>query len=426
MREAVHRGGMKRLVALCVAMNAVAWPAHAAPPNGACRNPEPAHPVVNELPWAQKTLDQRRAWSHSTGRDVLVAVIDSGVDADHPQLNGKVLRGEDFHLLGDHPGNFDCVSHGTAAAAIIAASPLPGIGFHGVAPDARILPVRVTDREVNDSGAPTPIDPVVLARGIWYAADAGAKVINLSLSGYGDHQVVHDAIRHAQSLDALVIAAVGNRQQQGAAASYPAQYDGVLGVGAVEIAGTRSTDSQIGPYVDLMAPGKGVLAATRIDGHAYFDGTSFAAPYVAGTAALVRSAWPGLKAPEVARRLMATATPGPGNPHEYGAGIVDPYRAVTDGLSTSTPATMAPVVLPPPDTEALRAAAHSQEVGTRARLLAVLVAVVILLVVVLTRVLAGGRRRRWVPGRGAAPSSVPRRDEPAEEIFLFPPPASER
>ncbi|KJK43429.1 peptidase S8 [Lentzea aerocolonigenes] len=419
---------MKRLAALCVAMNFVAWPAHAAPPSGACRNPEPAHPVVNELPWAQKSLDQRRAWPHSTGADVLVAVIDSGVDADHPQLRaaGKVLRGEDFHLLGDYPGSFDCVSHGTAAAAIIAATPLPGIGFHGVAPDARILPVRVTDREVNDSGSPTPIDPVVLARGIWYAADAGAKVINLSLSGYGDHQVVHDAIRHAQDKDALVVAAVGNRQQQGAAASYPAMYDGVLGVGAVEITGTRTADSQIGPYVDLMAPGKGVLAATRVDGHAYFDGTSFAAPYVAGTAALVRAAWPDLKAPDVARRLMATATPGPGNAHEYGAGIVDPYRAVTDGLTTRSPAAMAPVVTPAPDAEALRAAARSELLRTRAQWLAALVGAAILLVVLIARVLGNGRRRRWLPGRAAPLPAAARRDEPAEEIFLFPPPASER
>jgi type VII secretion-associated serine protease mycosin len=404
--------------------------AAAAPPEGACRNPEPAHPVVAAEPWAQQLFDLRRTWTHSTGAGVLVAVVDSGVDADHPQLAGKVLPGSDFFLVGDYPGNFDCVSHGTAVASIIAASPAAGVGFRGIAPDARILPVRITDRELNDGGDPTPIDPAAIADGIRYAADQDAKVINVSLSGYGDYTVIREAIAYAQSRDALLVAAVGNRQQDGAdgAPSFPAGYDGVLGVGSVDIAGARSGNSQIGPYVDLVAPGDGVLAATRAGGHDYQKGTSFAAPFVAGTAALVRAAWPELTAPQVAQRLTATAAPARGGKDspEYGAGVVDPYRAVTEGLTGDEPAAMPRVATPVPDQDALREAAWWSDMGAGAKIGAGAVVLAIVVAAVLAAVLPRGRRRRWVPVRATPLPAEPVREEPPEEMFLFPPPPSER
>ncbi|MFD1152741.1 S8 family serine peptidase, partial [Saccharothrix hoggarensis] len=252
----------------------------------ACHDPEPARPVIRELPWAQQALNVRRAWPHSTGAGVLVAVVDTGVDRDHPQLGaaGKVERGQDFHLVGDLPGDFDCGSHGTAVASVVAADPVEGVGFHGVAPGARVLPVRVADRNLDgDTGAVNALDPVVLARGIWYAADQGAKVINLSLAGQEDNRYVRDAVAHAVAMDAVVVAAVGNRQPDDGSRlpSFPAGYDGVLGVGAIDIAGDRVAGSQVGDYVDLVAPGAAVAGATRAGGHAYWQGTSFAAPFVA-------------------------------------------------------------------------------------------------------------------------------------------------
>ncbi|MFY1688257.1 type VII secretion-associated serine protease mycosin [Plantactinospora sp. WMMB782] len=405
-----------------------AGPATAAPPAGACRDPEPARPVIADQPWAQRLLDLPRTWMHSTGGGVVVAVVDSGVDGDHPQLRGKVLRGRDFFLAGDLPGSFDCVSHGTAVGSIVAAAPAAGVGFHGVAPGARILPVRITDRELNDNGEPTPIDPRVVARGIRYAADRGARVINLSLSGYGDFRAVRDAIGYAQSRDALVVAAVGNRQDRAAGPSFPAAYDGVLGVGAVDVTGARSSGSQSGGYVDLVAPGTGVLGATRAGGHAYWDGTSFAAPFVAATAALVRAAWPGLTAPQVARRLMATAAPARGgrDSREYGAGMVDPYRAVTEDLSDRPPLAMPDVPPARPDPAALREAAWWERAGTDAKLLTGAVVLGIALAAVLAWALPRGRRRRWRAQRGAALPAAPPRDDPPEEIFLFPPPPAER
>ncbi|MGX7674404.1 type VII secretion-associated serine protease mycosin [Plantactinospora sp. DSM 117369] len=415
-------------IAVAVAVPSVsAGPASAAPPAGACRDPEPGRPAITDLPWAQQLLDLPGAWRHSTGAGVVVAVVDSGVDADHPQLRGRVLPGRDFFLVGDLRGNFDCVSHGTAVGSIIAAGPAGGVGFRGVAPGARILPVRITDRELNDQGEPSPIDPAAVARGIRYAADHGAKVINLSLSGYGDFRAVRNAVRYAQSKDALLVAAVGNRQDIGPTASFPAAYPGVLGVGAIDIAGARSSGSQVGDYVDLVAPGTRVVGATRARGHTYHDGTSFAAPFVAGAAALVRSAWPKLTAEQTAQRLMATAAPARGGraSREFGAGVVDPYRAVTEGLSERDPLAMPEVVLPAPDPDAVRVAAWWDRTSASAKLGAGAGALALALAAVLAWALPRGRRRRWLPGRAELLPAAPPRDEPPEEIFLFPPPPVE-
>lgn len=409
-------------VAVTLVVSAPATAA-AAPPEGACHSdPEPARDVITQLPWAQQLLDLDRTWPHSTGAGVTVAVVDSGVDADHPQLRGKVLPGADFFLVGDLPGNFDCVSHGTAAASIIAASPVPGVGFRGVAPDARILPVRITDRELTDGGTATPINPGIVGEGIRYAADSGAKVINLSLSGYGDFPAIRDAVTYAQSKDVLLVAAVGNRDDQGAVPSFPASYDGVLGVGSINIEGVRAQGSQVGPYVDLVAPGQDVVAASRVAGHHYWAGTSFAAPFVSGVAALVRAAYPRLTATQVADRLVATADPAPGgkNSQEYGAGIVDPYRAVTEDLSDREPLA-APAVSPkPPDPNEIRDAAWWADMGAGAKIGAGLVVAAIVVAAILAVALPRARRRRWVASRRATLPDTPGRAEPPDQVFLFP------
>jgi membrane-anchored mycosin MYCP len=396
------------LLAFAVSVVPAGVPSAAAkPPKGACTNPEPARPTVTKLPWAQEYLDPERAWPFTEGEGVTVAVVDSGVDADHPQLRrkGKVLRGRDFFLVGTLPATYDCVSHGTGVAGIIAADPAKGVGFHGIAPHVKILPVRISDREMTDEGATRVIDPDVLARGIRYAADQGAKVINLSLSGLRDHKQVRAAIKYAQSKDALIVAAVGNAQNNGDGEadlpSYPAAYDGVLGVGSIDIEGARSSNSQIGRYVDLVAPGDGVLSTTRIAGHQYVRGTSFAAPFVSGTAALVRSAWPELDAQEVARRLLATATPARGGPGSmaYGAGVVDPYRAVTEGMGDGKPSPMPQAERTPPDPGKVAEAAWWRVAGERARGLGLELLGGAALALLLGTALVLGRRRRWRPAR---------------------------
>lgn len=413
------------LAATAVQVIAGAGAAAAAPPAGACQDPSPAQAEVPALPWAQQLLAPQRAWPYSRGDGVLVAVVDSGVDADHPQLRraGKILPGRDFYLNGALPGDFDCVSHGTGVASIIAADPAPGIGFAGIAPGAAILPVRVSDRDVSDRGQVQRIDPQVVANGIRYAADQGAKVINLSLAGLDDFPAIRDAVAYAVAGDAVVVAAAGNAQQDAAARfpSYPAGYPGVLGVGAVDIDGARLSASQIGPYVGVAAPGVKVLAATRAGGHAYDDGTSFAAPFVAGTAALVRAAWPRLTAAQVIQRIKATASPargGAGSP-AYGAGLVDPYRAVTDGLDLGEPAALPAYAPQPPDRAQLAHAAWEAHTGSAAAWLLGAAGCALALVAAAAVVVPRGKRRRW---RAALAPPVPAHrpaDEPPEQIFLL-------
>ncbi|TDW90435.1 type VII secretion-associated serine protease mycosin [Kribbella pratensis] len=409
--------GLAAVIATSLAATCLPTTAAAAPPRGACTNPEPGRPAVRPLPWAQDLLGAERAWPHSTGSGVTVAVIDSGVDADHPQLRrtGKVLPGRDFFLVGRLPGNYDCISHGTGVASIIAADPATGIGFHGIAPGVRILPVRVTDRESTDSNTGQVIDPGVLARGIVYAVDQGAKVINLSMTSDRNEAAVRKAIAYAVRKDVVVVAAVGNSQSDGSGVlpSYPAAYAGVLGVGAIDINGARLGASQIGPYVDLVGPGDGVLAATRRTGHAYVSGTSFAVPFVSAAAALVRSAWPKLTAAQVIQRLQATASPARGGKGswEYGAGIVDPYRAVTEGMTSKAVAVPAAAHVPP-DQQQLAVKAWWRTAALEARGLTGIAVGAALVLLLIAGVLAAGRRRRWAAGR----SNIRRTESPTDAL----------
>jgi membrane-anchored mycosin MYCP len=380
------------------AMFATAPIAAAAPPEGLCQSAEAGGPTVTKLPWAQTWLAPERVWPVSTGRGVTVAVIDSGVDADHPQLRqaGAVLPGRDLLTPGDERANFDCISHGTAVASIIAARPADGVGFRGLAPEARILPIRVSERDASEQQG-AAVDATVFANSIRYAADAGAKVINISLALYVDLEQVRNAVRYAQSRDALIVAAAGNaHNDQGAdPVTYPAAYPGVVGVAAITIDGNRLGSSQVGAYVDISAPGGGVLAAARQRGHRYYDGTSFAAGFVSGTAALVRAANPSLTATEVAGRLEATATPAPGSSDQYGAGVVNPYRAVQDALGTSKPATLPAVSPSPVNVELQRRQAAWQAATGDSRRIAVTAGIAVVVLLIAAAVLPLGRRRGW-------------------------------
>jgi membrane-anchored mycosin MYCP len=376
--------------------------------------------VERLLPWAQELLKPQRAWPFSTGSGVTVAVVDSGVDVDHPQLRraGKVLPGRDFYLVGTLPGNFDCVSHGTGVAGIIAADQASGIGFQGIAPGARILPVRVSEREAGQDGQVEVINEQILAKGIRYAVDQGARVINLSMAGPRDDAAVRAAVAYAVRKDVVVVAAAGNRQgnSAGVVPSYPAQYPGVLGVGAIDNRGARLQASQYGPYVDLVAPGGSVLTTNRRSGHAYSDGTSFAAPFAAGAAALVRAAYPKMTAAQVIQRLKATATPARGGSDslQYGAGIVDPYRAVTEGMINTAAHELPPMQAPPPDQHALALTAWWQTAGSEARWMTGLAVGGAATIAVISALLVAGRRRRWTAGRTAI---VRRQDTPPAELL---------
>ncbi|PWR09851.1 type VII secretion-associated serine protease mycosin [Micromonospora acroterricola] len=367
----------------------------------ACTTPlAPVRPVA-ALPWPQQRYDPARLAPLATGAGVTVAVVDSGVDRAHPQLAGRVLAGTDLLDPGGD-GRRDCAGHGTGVASIIAAAPRPGVAFHGLAPDARILPVRVSEQQVvqgRESGR--TVSAREFARAIRWAVDHDADVVNLSVVLYADDPQVRSAVRYAVDRNVVLVAAAGNLHDSGNPRPFPAAYDGVLGVGAVGADGGRAAFSQTGPYVDLVAPGSAVLTAAPGQGHHRVEGTSYAAPFVAATAALLRQYRPELTAAQVAERIIATADPAPGAGHGggYGSGVLNPYRAVTETGGGRTPGPRAVAALADDRADPALVARQARRATARDR--ALLVGAVIGMaagaVVLLALVLPRGARRRWRP-----------------------------
>jgi subtilisin family serine protease len=233
--------------------------------------------------------------------------------------------------------------------------------------------------------------------------DNGATVLNLSLTVFQDVPEIKQAVEYAQAHDVLVVAAAGNNHDQGNPRPYPAAYPGVLGVGSIDIAGARAPDSQAGDYVDLVAPGVKVTGCDPGAGQELWQGTSFATPFVSGTAALVRSAWPRLTADQVAERLIRTASAargGAGSP-EYGAGVVNPYRAVTDTTvdSAAAPGRSAPIPAQQPDPAAQRHEAAVRAADRGARGAATTTLAVTLGGLLVAGLVIAGRRRGWAVTR---------------------------
>jgi type VII secretion-associated serine protease mycosin len=323
-----------------------------------------------------------------------VAVVDSGVSATHPLLRGQVRPGRDFNALPGNEGQCDAAGHGTIVAGIIAGREGTGSPFTGIAPAARILPVRVLPdtRRTNDEGLPAQI-----GLAIRWAVDQGADVINLSLVTLPRPELAA-AVEYALAKGVVVVAAAGNRQeQQQDLPAYPAAYPGVIAVAGVDAQGGHVGSSVSGDYVDIAAPGLDIIGpAPRGQGYLAEPqgGTSFAAAYVSGVAALVRAAHPDLTPDGVAYRLTRTAdNPPDGHNAEVGYGVVNPYRAVTSVLGTRSD--------PPPG--ALAAPAPPRDPLGWQRAVAVWVAAVGAVLagalLAVRPILGRGRRRGWRPGR---------------------------
>ncbi|MFB9238517.1 type VII secretion-associated serine protease mycosin [Plantactinospora siamensis] len=291
---------------------------------------QPALPLlgdpVRQDQWQLKEMNAQRAWQLSTGKGVTVAVVDSGVDGRHPDLTGQVLPGTDL-VRGAGDGQTDPVGHGTTVAGLIAGRRDDDRGVVGLAPDARILPVRVLDEENRYD------DALIVARGVRWAVDNGAKVINMSLGGNGDSPALAAAIDYAFAKDVVVVACTGNLAPSSPVDRvwYPAREPGVLAVSGLE----RDTNglwsgSIDGPETALSAPASGLVGA-RPGGYWPVQGTSFAAPMVSATAALLRSRWPAMSAADVVNRLISTARDlgPPGRDPQFGFGRVDPVAALT-------------------------------------------------------------------------------------------------
>jgi type VII secretion-associated serine protease mycosin len=352
--------------------------------------PQPGSPAPAGQPWAQQALRFSSVWNRTEGSGVTVAIVDSGVDAN-PQFGNRVIFGPDL-VAGTKPHippGADCVGHGTAVASIIAAAPVPGVSFTGVAPAARILSVKISGTDT----FPTSVTP----QGIMDAVQFGADVINLSLATPDDVPALRSAVEYALRHNVVVVAAAGNDLPQGGTVQtgpfYPAAYPGVLAVGAVEPGGVLARFSDRRTRVGVTAPGVNITTAYPGTFPAAYasaqSGTSFAAAFVSGVVALVRAAHPGLNAAQVVARIEATAhgSTGPGTGH----GLVDPVRAVTAVLPAEQPRT----------TQTPRAAPSGGSARTVA--VAAIAGTFGLLVVVVTVVLAVRRRRQraWPSGRHA-------------------------
>ncbi|WP_328917015.1 MULTISPECIES: type VII secretion-associated serine protease mycosin [unclassified Streptomyces] len=320
-----------------------------APPAGA--------DTARSLDWALDALHAQQAWETTKGAGITVAVLDTGVDATHPDLAGQVLPGKDEIGFGAKRGDRAWARHGTGMAAIIAGhghGPGNGSGVLGIAPQARILPVRVIleDKDPQRQKARNQRGDA-LPEGIRWAVDHGADVINLSL---GDDSATaspvaaeDDAIRYALSKGVVVVASAGNGGDAADRSSYPAAYPGVIAVAAVDRHGEHAPFSTHRWYASVAAPGVEVVIADP--DRTYYNGwgTSAASAYVSGAAALIRSANPKLSPAQIKQVLEATTRDRPkgGRSDELGTGLIDPAAALAAARKLKpAPAVPSPVAHP--------------------------------------------------------------------------------
>ena len=297
--------------------------------------------------WGLDKIGAPYAWPFSKGQGVVIAVVDSGVDLYHPDLQGKLVSGWDFVDNDSIPYPSDGKGHGTHVAGIAGSLTSNSLGIAGVGWDAQIMPVRVC----GTSGCAFS----AVADGIKWAVDHGAKVINLSLGSQYSNSTIRDAVAYAWSHGAVIIAASGNcgdpstYQPNGCTVlspiSYPAGYDNVIGVGATTSSDTRASFSTYGPHVDIAAPGDQIYSTyVNLFGSTYADdsGTSMAAPFVSGAAALVWARSPGLTNQQVVDILLATAFDlgTAGRDDYFGRGRLDVRYAVQVAGSSSIPTGM--------------------------------------------------------------------------------------
>ncbi len=314
-------------------------------------------------PWALQRVNLDALWARSTGKNVQVAVIDTGVDVKNRQLiqavdassganylPAKNSRGEKIDR-GNSQGTTDTVGHGTRVAGIIAARPMKGTGFVGLAPDARIIPIKQNNAEGDGTA-------LTLASSIRYAVDEGADVINISqdtANALKPDARLEEAVDYALARHVVVIASAGNDGLGGdVKVTYPASYKGVLAVAASDRNNERASFSQSGEFVGVAAPGVDMVSTVPGGGHCSDDGTSFSAPYVAGVAALLKSKYPHWTAQQVVAQIEQTAERSiPGRDRLVGWGVVDPVKALTDVDPEH------PVESPRPETGAARGEAPS-------------------------------------------------------------------
>ena len=297
--------------------------------------------------WWLAGLDVSQAWAQSEGAGITVAVLGTGVDPSHPDLTGTVITGPDYTGSGRAPGSPYWGVEGTAVAGIIAGHGDHGSwGVVGVAPDAKILSVRVT-LEFND---PLAADPAVgrrlpdaIAAGITYAVSHGARVIDLpldpgtlGLTRSGDPAAADGsaaeraAVAYALRQNVVLVAPSGDNGQGSGLVNYPAAYPGVIAVGAVTRGGQLAPFSSRQSYPVLTAPGVDVVAAAPPDAYSQFSSTSTASGIVASLAALILSKFPHLTPAQVTRALVGSTVSSSGSGAGGSPGALPPLPPRSD------------------------------------------------------------------------------------------------
>ena len=275
--------------------------------------------------WGLSRIGAPAAWDVTRGAAVKVAVLDTGVDYNHEDLIGRVDTAGGYDFVNNDSDALDDNGHGTHVAGIVSATLNNGIGVASVAPSATIIPVKVMNAIGTGSTAG-------VASGIVWAANHGAKVINLSLESGQDSVAIEDAVQYAVSKDCVVVAAAGN--EGASAVAYPAAGPDVIGVGWTDENDIRSVFSNYGAGVDITAPGSSILSTILFaplgSGYGLMSGTSMAAPHVAGVVALIRAKNPTWNRAMVERQLLGTALDlgAPGRDDYYGFGRVRADTAV--------------------------------------------------------------------------------------------------
>ena len=278
----------------------------------------------NQYAWGK--IQANTAWETTRGSaSTVVAVVDTGIQRNHADLDGKVVAGYDY--VDNDAAPDDGNGHGTHVAGTAAAETNNATGGAGTCPECKLMPVRVLD----NSGSGTLVG---VANGVTYAADNGAKVINLSLGG-GGSLTLQDAVNYAWNKGAFLACAAGNSNTSSTASAYPGAYDNCFTVASTDAADARSSFSNYGGWVEAAAPGSAIYSTWINGGYNTINGTSMATPYVAGLAGLLASQ--GLTNAQIRDRVCSTADKIGGTGTYWSCGRINAYRAVTN--STNPPPT---------------------------------------------------------------------------------------